>query len=61
MLVNLVSELIDSNASHKTPGISGDINGLECYQQVDLESQRAMQASRDQPTPPAVGPPPPDP
>ena len=26
---------------------------LECYQQADLESQRAMQASRDQPTPPA--------
>ena len=24
---------------------------LECYQQADLESQRAMQASRDQPTP----------
>ena len=25
---------------------------LECYQHADLESQRAMQASQDQPTPP---------
>ncbi len=25
---------------------------LECYQQANLESQRALQAARDQPTPP---------